>query len=45
MLIQRHELLQRFYRNRWVYLVALEREDGALYRYLPTGEWRRVAGD
>ena len=44
-LIHRHEVLQRFYHNGWVHLVAVEREEGALYRYLPTGEWRRVAGD
>jgi hypothetical protein len=43
-LIARHDVLQRFYHNEWVHLVALEREEGALYRYLPTGEWRRVAG-
>jgi len=42
-LIHRHEVLQRFYHNGWVHLVAVEREEGALYRYLPTGEWRRVA--
>lgn len=44
-LIARHDVLQRFYHNEWVHLVALEREEGALYRYLSTGEWRRVAGD
>ncbi|MGH7252800.1 MAG: putative inorganic carbon transporter subunit DabA, partial [Nitrospiraceae bacterium] len=42
-LIEQHVVLQRFYHNEWVHLVALEREEGALYRYLPTGEWRRVA--
>jgi hypothetical protein len=42
-LIQRHELLQRFYHNGWVHLVALEREERALYRYLPEGGWHRVA--
>jgi uncharacterized protein len=41
--IRRHELLQGFYHNGWVHLVALEPEEGALYRYLPTGEWRKVA--
>ena len=44
-LIHRHEVLQRFYHNGWVHLVAVERGEGALYRYLPTGEWRRVNGD
>jgi hypothetical protein len=42
-LIARHDVLQRFYHNEWVHLVVLEREVGALYRYLPTGEWRRMA--
>ena len=41
-LIHRHEVLQRFYHNEWVHLVALEREEGALYRYLPTGEWAPI---
>ena len=44
-LIHRHEVLQRFYHNRWVHLVAVEREESALYRYLPTGSWVRVGGD
>lgn len=43
-LIGRHEALQHFYHHEWVHLVAIEPEDGALYRYLPTGEWSRVAG-
>jgi uncharacterized protein YbcC (UPF0753/DUF2309 family) len=42
-LIARHELLQRFYHNEWVHLVALEPEEGALYRYLPSGVWTPVA--
>jgi uncharacterized protein YbcC (UPF0753/DUF2309 family) len=42
-LIGRHELLHRFYHNEWVYLVALEPDEGALYRYLPGGDWSRVA--
>ncbi|MEW6543355.1 MAG: DUF2309 domain-containing protein [Nitrospirota bacterium] len=41
-LIGRHEVLQRFYYHEWVHLVALEPEEGALYRYLSTGEWSRV---
>ena len=41
-LIARHELLQRYYHNEWVHLVALEPADGMLYRYLPTKEWRQV---
>lgn len=38
-LIAKHELLQHFYHNEWVHLVALEPQEGILYRYMPTGEW------
>ena len=38
-LIARHEVLQQFYYNEWVHLIALEPEDGVFYRYRPTGEW------
>jgi hypothetical protein len=41
-LIERHEVLKRYYHNEWVHLVALEPEEGVLYQYLPAGEWRRV---
>jgi uncharacterized protein YbcC (UPF0753/DUF2309 family) len=41
-LIARHEVLQHFYHNEWVHLVALEPDEGILYRYRPTGEWARV---
>jgi uncharacterized protein YbcC (UPF0753/DUF2309 family) len=41
-LIQRHELLQRFYRHGWVHLVVLDPQAGVFYRYLTTGEWRAV---
>lgn len=44
-LIGRHEALKHFYHREWVHLVAIEPESGALYRYLPTGEWSRVVGD
>lgn len=43
-LIRRHEVLQHFYDNEWVHLVALDPEDGALYRYRPRGVWSRVDG-
>ncbi len=43
-LIERNAVLQRFYHNEWVHLVALEPEEGGLYRYLPAGEWRRIGG-
>ncbi len=41
-LIARHELLRHYYHHEWVHLVALEPEDGRLYRYRPTGEWIAV---
>ena len=37
-------MLQHFYHNEWVHLVALDPEDGVLYQYLPTGVWSNVAG-
>lgn len=43
-LIGRHEMLQHFYHNEWVHLVALDPEDGGLYRYRPTGVWSRIDG-
>ena len=41
-LIGRHEVLQQFFHNEWVHLVALEPEDGIFYRYRPNGEWATV---
>lgn len=41
-LIGRHKVLQHFYHNEWVHLVALEPEEGALYRYRPSGDWKPV---
>lgn len=41
-LIARHEILQHCYRHEWVHLVALEPEEGVLYRYRSTGEWTRI---
>ena len=43
-LIARHEVLQHFYRNAWVHLVALDPEDAVWYRYQPTGTWNPIAG-
>jgi hypothetical protein len=43
-LIGRHEVLQQFYHNQWVHLVALDPEDGGLYRYEATGAWSRIGG-
>lgn len=44
-LIARHEMLQHYYHHEWVHLVALDPEEGALYRYLPSGAWTRVAAE
>jgi uncharacterized protein YbcC (UPF0753/DUF2309 family) len=44
-LIARHEALQHYYHHEWVHLVALDPDEGALYRYLPSGAWSRVVGD
>ena len=41
-LIARHEVLKHYYHHEWVHLVALEPEDGLLYRYLPSGTWSRI---
>jgi uncharacterized protein len=38
-LIARHEVLQHYYHNEWVHLVALDPDDGVWYRYRPSGEW------
>ncbi len=42
-LITRHEVLQHFYHNEWVHLVALEPETRVLYRYRPEGTWSPIA--
>ncbi len=44
LLIARHEVLQHFYHNEWVHLVAFEPPEGVLYRYLPTKTWQPVEG-
>ncbi|HMU55335.1 MAG TPA: DUF2309 domain-containing protein [Nitrospira sp.] len=41
-LIGRHEVLQHFYHNEWVHLVALDPEDAVWYRYRPIGGWSRI---
>lgn len=41
-LIQRHPILQRFYHNRWVHLVALERDEGVFYRYHSDRRWEKI---
>ncbi len=44
-LIARHDVLKHFYHNEWLHLVALEPEEGILYRYRPTGEWAAMNDD
>lgn len=40
-LIARHDVLQHFYHNEWVHLIALDPEDRVWYRYRPDGTWHR----
>ncbi len=44
-LIARHDVLQHYYHNEWVHLVALDPGDGVWYRYRPSGEWIPVNVD
>ena len=41
-LISRHEVLQHYYHNEWVHLVAFDPEDGVWYRYHPKGVWNAI---
>ena len=41
-LISRHEVLQHYYHNEWVHLVALDPDDGLWYRYHPHGTWNVI---
>jgi uncharacterized protein YbcC (UPF0753/DUF2309 family) len=41
-LIARHEVLQHYYHNEWVHLVALDPESGVWYRYHPKGVWNVI---
>ncbi len=41
-LIERHEVLQHFYHNEWVHLVALDPEDKTWYRYRPDATWSPI---
>lgn len=42
MLIEKNEILKRFFDGRWVHLVALEPEEGAFYQYVPKQGWVMV---
>ena len=41
-LIARHDVLQHFYHNEWVHLVALDPEDRVWYRYHSDGTWHPI---
>jgi uncharacterized protein YbcC (UPF0753/DUF2309 family) len=41
-IIRRQNLLQRFYDNEWVHLMAIEPEEGIFYRYIPKGKWMAI---
>jgi len=43
MLIQKNEILRRFFDGRWVHLVALEPEEGTFYQYVPKQGWSAVS--
>ncbi|MDC4206083.1 MAG: DUF2309 domain-containing protein [Candidatus Manganitrophus sp.] len=38
-IIRRHKVLQEYYHNEWVHLIALDPGDKIFYRYLPSREW------
>ncbi len=38
-IIRRHKVLQEYYHNEWVYLIALDPGDKIFYRYLPREGW------
>jgi len=44
-IIQNQRLLQRLYDNEWVFLVAIEPEEHAYYRYAPKYGWKPVKMD
>lgn len=42
-LIGRHEVLQHYYHNQWVHLVAFDPGDAVWYRYDPKGMWNVIS--
>jgi uncharacterized protein YbcC (UPF0753/DUF2309 family) len=42
-LIVRHEVLQHYYHNQWVHLVAFDSGAGVWYRYDPKGMWNVIS--
>lgn len=43
LLIQKNDILRRFFDGRWVHLVALEPEEGTFYQYIPKQGWNAVS--
>ncbi len=43
MLIEKNEILRRFFDGCWVHLVALEPEEGTFYNYVPKQGWSGVS--
>jgi hypothetical protein len=43
LLIQKNEILRRFFDGCWINLVALEPEEGAFYHYIPRHGWSPVS--
>jgi len=41
-IIRGHRLLQHLYDNEWVRLIAIEPEEGILYRYIPKHGWKAI---
>jgi len=42
-IIRGHRLLQHLYDNEWVRLIAIEPEEGILYRYIPKHGWKAIS--
>ncbi|MGR3177388.1 MAG: DUF2309 domain-containing protein [Candidatus Anammoxibacter sp.] len=43
-IIRKHKVLQQYYDNEWVYLVALDPEEKIYYRYIPKQGWEQWRG-
>lgn len=43
LLIQKNDILRRFFDGRWVHLIALEPEEGTFYQYDPKQGWSAVS--
>src|SRR5690606_946705 len=43
LLIQKNDILRRFFDGRWIHLVTLEPEEGTFYYYVPRDGWKAVS--